>query len=139
MGRRVILENGEPAESAKKPRRDAGQKGPFVTVVLLANRGEWAHASTVRLAFEDGKVLDRELPADAKWVRLRITYGSALAWAAVDPERHNAWEWDRANDSKVLGSGRGAAAHRSRLAAAKYAGWTAYVSGLLTQLLWALA
>src|SRR5262249_9527770 len=72
------------------------------------------------------------------WVRLRITYGSALAWAAVDPERRNAWEWDRANDSKVLGSGRGAAANRSRLAAVKYAGWTAYVSGLLTQLLRAL-
>jgi hypothetical protein len=102
-GRRVTLEKGEPADAAKKrpQRRDAEENEPFVTVVLLANRGGWAHASSVRLAFEDGKVLDRELPADAKWVRLRITYGSALAWVAVDPERRNAWEWDRANDSKA--------------------------------------
>ena len=140
-GGRVTLEKGEPAGPAKKSgsRRDDDQKRPFATDVLFGNRGDWAHGATARLAFEDGRVLERDLPADAKWVRLRITYVSALAWAAVDPDRRNAWDWDRANDSKVLRSGRGAAATKSRLAAVKYAGWTAYLSGLLTQLLWALA
>jgi hypothetical protein len=140
-GGRVTLDRGQPVGAGNKSgaRRDADKDRPFSTVVLFGNRGDWAHASTARLAFEDGRILDRDLPADAKWVRLRITYKSPLAWATVDPERRNAWEWDRANDSKVIGRGRGPAATKSRLAAVKYAGWTAYLSGLLTQLLWALA
>jgi hypothetical protein len=140
-GKRVTLEKREPAGGRlKRAGRKAGaDKAEYVTVVLFGNVGEWAHASSARLAFEDGTLLDRDLPADAKWVKLTIRSRSRLAWAAVDPERRNAWEWDRSNDSKVIGRGRGPAATRGSLAAIKYFGWTTYLSGLLTQLLWAIA
>lgn len=72
-------------------------------------------------------------------MRLRTTYKSKLAWSAADPDRENAWDWNRANDSRVLGTGSGAADTRGRAAAVKYFGWTSYLVGLFTQLLWALA
>ena len=43
----------------------------------------------------------------AKWVRYRIRYKSKLAYAVVDPDRLNAWDWNRLNDSKVLALGQG--------------------------------
>ena len=65
--------------------------------------------------------------------------GSRLAYAVVDPERANTWDWNRLNDSKVLGTGRGAAATLGHRAVAKYTGWAAALSAVWTQLLWALA
>ena len=141
-GARVTLDNGQPDGQARKKsagRGDSQEKTSFATVVLFGNEGEWAHGAAARLVFEDGAVVDRDLPAGAKWVRLRVRYKSPLAWAAVDPERRNAWEWDRLNDSKVIGTGRGAARTGGTTAAVKYSGWAAYVAALLTQLLWALA
>jgi hypothetical protein len=132
-GRRMTLERERPRG------KGSDEKGSFVTVVRFGNLGEWAHGTQARLVFRDGTVLDRELPAEAKWVRFTIRSRSRLAWAAVDPARRNPWEWDRFNDSKVIGRGRGAAATQGQLAAVKYFGWTAYLAGLLTQLLWALA
>ena len=78
-------------------------------------------------------------PAAASWVRYRIRYSSRLAWAAVDPDRKNVWDWNHQNDSKVLRSGKGAAENLSRRAAVKYNGWAAYLVGLWTQLVWVLA
>ncbi len=104
---------------ASRTRRDARcfrrkrRSGPpeakktFESVVVFGNRGEWPHGALARLVFEDGTVVERALPAEARWVRLRIRYKSKLAWAAADPERVNAWEWDRSNDSIVLGRGKG--------------------------------
>jgi hypothetical protein len=83
--------------------------------------------------------VDRGLPAEARWVRLSTTYRSKLAWAAVDPDRENPWEWNRLNDSIVLGSGKGAADTRGRAAAVKTFGWVSYLVGVFTQILWALA
>jgi hypothetical protein len=121
--------------------RDKGAKLPeaFDTVVVFGNIGEWPHEAKARLVFEDGTIVDRLLPAEARWVRLRTTYRSRLAWAAVDPDRENIWDRNRLNDSAVLGTGRGAADTRGRAASVKYFGWASYLVGLFTQLLWALA
>ncbi len=72
-------------------------------------------------------------------MRYRVRYKSRLAWAAVDPERRNPWDWNRLNDSKVLGTGKGAADTLGGRAAAKYTAFTAFFVGVWTQLLWALA
>ena len=42
------------------------------------------------------------LPGAASWVRYRIRYKSKLAYAVVDPDRKNVWDWNHLNDSKVL-------------------------------------
>ena len=132
-GHRVTVDpDDEKSTPAKTPER-------YDTIVLFGNKGEWTHGAEARLVFEDGTVVDRVLPAEARWVRLKTTYTSKLAWAAVDPERKNAWDWDRSNDSRVLGTGKGAADTRGRAAAVKYFGWTTYIVGLFTQLLWAAA
>jgi hypothetical protein len=92
------------------------------------------------MVFDDGTVVERNLPADARWVRFRIRYKSRLAHVVVDPSRANLWEWNRLNDSKVLRSGdKGAARTLGQRAFVKYTGWTAYLAALWSQLLWALA
>ncbi|HXM80185.1 MAG TPA: hypothetical protein VOA00_13200, partial [Thermoanaerobaculia bacterium] len=111
----------------------------YETIVLFANTGEWPHEAAARLTFEDGVTIDRRLPAEARWVRLRIASSSPLAWAAADPDRRNPWDANRLNDSRVLGVGRGAAETRGRAAAAKYSGWAAALAGLLGEFLWFLA
>jgi len=135
---RVFFKDGRPAKPPKKA-DPAKQKTIYESVVLFVNLGEWPHGARARLAFEDGKTLDWMLPGSARWVRLRIRYTSRLAWAATDPDRENAWEWKRENDSIVLGGGKGAAATRGSAAAAKYFGWAANGTALLQQLLWALS
>jgi hypothetical protein len=138
---RVTYEKGRPVrpreEKEKKNRSD--EKKVYESVVLFGNRGEWAHEVKSRLVFEDGKVVDRVLPAEARWVRLRVRYASKLAWAAVDPDRTNAWEWNRGNDSIVLGRGKGAADTAGGRAVAKYFAKAAYFVGLFVQAAWALA
>ncbi len=131
-GRRVL-----PTKEKEDTRAD--EKKIYESVVVFGNRGEWAHEAKARLVFEDGKVLDRALPAEARWVRLRIRYSSRLAWAAADPDRVNAWEWNRLNDSRVLGQGKGAAATAGTRAATKYFAKAAYLIGLLLQAVWAAA
>ena len=123
-------------ETKKKPH---GEHETYVSTVLVGNLGEWAHGALARLVFEDGTVVDRRIPAEARWVRYRTTGKSRLAYAVVDPERANTWDWNRLNDSKVLGTGRGAAATLGHRAVAKYTGWAAALSAVWTQLLWALA
>lgn len=135
---RVTLEEGRavrPAASKEK----VVNKRLYATSVLFANPGEWRHGAKARLVFENGATLDRELSGDARWVRLRVPGGPSLAYAVVDPERRNAWDRNRLNDSKVVGSGTGAARTVSRRAAVKYFGWVSYLVGLWTQLLWAIA
>ena len=137
---RTTLENGEPVQSGRsKGRNAAKEKTAYDTTVLFGNRGEWEHGARARLVFEDGTVVDRTLPATARWVRYRMRFGSRLAWAAVDPDRRNAWEWNRLNDSKVLRTGRGEARTLSRRAGVKYFGWASFLVGLWTQLLWVIA
>jgi len=123
-------------ETKKKPH---GEHETYVSTVLVGNLGEWAHGALARLVFEDGTVVDRRIPAEARWVRYRTTGKSRLAYAVVDPERANTWDWNRLNDSKVLGTGRGAAATLGHRAVVKYTGWAAALSAVWTQLLWALA
>ncbi len=137
---RVTFENGKqvrPEKKEEKKRPDT--KKVYDSLILFGNLGEWPHKAQARLAFEDGTVLDRVLPAEARWVRLRVRYGSKLAWAAADPERKNTWEHNRLNDSKVLGHGKGAADTAGRGATAKSFGFASYLIGLLTQVLWLLA
>ena len=131
-GRRVLPTKENEASSVEK-------KKTYESVVVFGNRGEWPHEARARLVFEDGRVLDRALPADARWVRLRIRYSSKLAWAAADPDRVNAWDWNRLNDSRVLGQGKGPAATAGSRATAKYFAETAYLIGLLLQAVWAAA
>ncbi|HKD11155.1 MAG TPA: M1 family metallopeptidase [Thermoanaerobaculia bacterium] len=140
-GKRVTLEEGAPAGKAGAGEREkeAGKPGSFNSSVLFGNVGEWPHAAQARLVFEDGKVLDWTLPAAARWIRLRIRYRSRLAWAAVDPEGANVWEWKLENNSRVLGAGRGAADTAGARAVAKYSGWAAHFAAILQQLLWSLA
>jgi hypothetical protein len=121
------------------PRRRERRKQPYETVVLFGNTGAWRHDARARLAFEDGTVVDRELPRTARWVRLRVRYGSPLAWAAADPDRANVWDANHLNDSKVLRSGKGPAETLGGRAAVKYFGWASYLIGVWTQLLWVLA
>ena len=124
----------------RETKKEAGStSGLYDTVVLFGNLGEWSHAAKARLVFRDGAVVDRDLPAEARWVRLTTAYTSKLAWAAVDPDRDNAWDGNRENDSKVLGTGKGLADTGGRAAAVKTFGWVSYVVGLFTQILWALA
>ncbi len=132
-GRRVLPKKEKDDSSGERKRKT------YESVVVFGNRGEWPHEARARLVFEDGKVLDRALPADARWVRLRIRYSSKLAWAAADPDRANAWEWNRLNDSIVLGQGKGAAATAGTRAAAKYFAKAAYLIGLLLQAVWVAA
>jgi len=122
-----------------KEEKEPDEKQAYDSVVVFGNRGEWAHSAKARLVFTDGTVVDRVLPAEARWVRLRIRYKSKLAWAAVDPDRENPWEWSRLNDSHVLKSGDGAADTASRRAVAKYFSKAAYWIGLFLQSVWALA
>jgi hypothetical protein len=57
----------------------------------------------------------------------------------VDPDRTNVWDWNRGNDSVVLGRGKGAADTAGGRAAAKYFAKAAYFIGLFVQAAWALA
>jgi hypothetical protein len=137
---RVTLEEGRVA----LPTKDASDKDEdepriYVSRVLFGNTGDWLHGASAKLAFEDGTILERELPAAAKWVRYEIRYKSRLAWAVVDPERKNVWDWNHVNDSKVLRSGEGAAKRLSKRAPVKYAGFAAWIVGLWSQLAWLLA
>ena len=138
---RVTLDKGDvvrPKPKTPKPEKPEAKK-VYQSVVLVGNTGDWNHGAAVRLVFEDGRVVDRVTPDGAKWVRYRIRYGSKLAWAAVDPERRNLWDWNRVNDSKVLGTGKGAAATLGTRAAGKYTSLAAFFSAVWTQLLWVLA
>ena len=72
-------------------------------------------------------------------MRLRIRYTSKLAWAAVDPDRSNTWDWNRLNDSIVLGGGKGAADTAGSRAAVKYFAKASYLIGLFLQAVWTLA
>ena len=139
-GGRVTYEKGRQV-LPKKEEKDKNPDQPkvFESTVVFGNRGEWPHAAQARLVFEDGTVLDRALPAEARWVRLRIRYKSKLAWAAVDPDRVNSWDINRLNDSIVIGHGKGAADTAGGRAVAKYFARTAYLVGLLLQAVWALA
>jgi len=136
---RVFLKEGQPAKPAKEKSDPARQNTIYESVVLFGNLGEWSHAARARLVFEDGRTLDWMLPGAARWVRLKVRYSSRLAWAATDPDRENAWEWKRVNDSVVVGRGKGAAATLGSRAAGKYFGWAANFSALLQQVLWALS
>ncbi len=138
---RVTLDDGRIVLPAKDKQAPAKTRAPTIYAirVLFGNTGDWEHGAHVRIAFEDGTILERDLPAAAKWVRYEIRYKSKLAWAVVDPDRRNAWDWNRLNDSKVLASGRGAAAVLSPHAPAKYTGLAAFLLGIWDQLAWALA
>ena len=84
-------------------------------------------------------LVERRIPDSARWVRYRVTWKSRLAHAVVDPDRANPWDWNRLNDSQVLGTGKGPADTLGGRAAMKYGGWAAALSAVWTQLLWALA
>ena len=143
-GKRVTLRDGKPVkDDGKTGGKDAAadkskkkDEKRYSTVVLFGNTGDWPHAAAARLVFEDGTTMDRTLPASARWVRLRISSRVPLAWAAVDPDRVNTWDINRLNDSKVLGTGKGAADTRGGAAVAKYMGWTAAAIALYTELVW---
>jgi hypothetical protein len=143
-GKTVTLDDGAIVEPGKKkkdePKKDKDKdKKLYTTVVLFGNTGEWEHGAKARMVFEDGTAIDRDLPGAARWVRYRISYKSRLAHAVVDPDRANVWDWNHLNDSKVLASGKGAAETLGDRAMVKYSAWTAYLAGLWTQILWALA
>ena len=135
---RVTLEDGRVA----LPTKDTTKKeepAVYSSRVLFGNTGDWLHGAHARIAFEDGTILERELPAAAKWVRYDIRYKSRLAWAVVDPERRNAWDWNHVNDAKVLSSGKGEAKVLSKRAPIKYTGMAAWALGLWSQLVWMFA
>ncbi len=138
---RVTLEDGKVALPVKEKAPAGAGKAPkvYASRVLFGNTGDWPHGAHARIAFEDGTILDREIPAAAKWVRYDIRYKSKLAWAVVDPDRRNAWDWNHLNDSKVLRSGKGAARVISKRAPVKYTGWSAWLLATWNQLAWALA
>jgi len=140
-GGRVTYEKGRQIKPREeKERKDSpGERRMFSSEVLFGNRGDWLHGARARLVFEDGRVLDRVLPEDAQWVRLRIRYTSKLAWAAVDPDRSNTWDWNRLNDSIVLGRGKGAADTAGSRSAVKYFAKASYLIGLFLQAFWTLA
>jgi len=140
-GGRVTYEKGRQIKPREeKERKDSpGERRMFSSEVLFGNRGDWLHGARARLVFEDGRVLDRVLPEDAQWVRLRIRYTSKLAWAAVDPDRSNTWDWNRLNDSIVLGRGEGAADTAGSRSAVKYFAKASYLIGLFLQAFWTLA
>jgi hypothetical protein len=137
---RVTLEEGRialPEKEASKEKRVRPKV--YASRVLFGNTGDWPHGASAKIAFEDGTILEKQLPASAKWVRYDIRYKSRLAWAVVDPERKNVWDWNRVNDSRVLRSGDGAARVLSKRATAKYTGFAAWLLGLWSQFAWALA
>ncbi|MGH9364327.1 MAG: hypothetical protein ACRD1B_03555, partial [Thermoanaerobaculia bacterium] len=142
---RTTYEDGRRVKPDADKSKDRSKDGPYDTLVLFGNLGEWPHEAKARLVFEDGAVVDRTLPAEARWVRLTTTYRSKLAWAAVDPDRENAWDLNRSNDSivlgtiKVKGKGKPGADTGGRAAAVKTFGWVSYLVGLFTQLAWAVA
>ncbi len=136
---RVTLEDGRVVLPAKDPTKKESEPKVYSSRVLFGNTGDWLHGAHARLAFEDGTILERELPAAAKWVRYEIRYKSRLAWAVVDPERKNVWDWNHLNDSKVLSSGKGEAKVLSKRAPVKYTGFAAWLLGLWSQLAWVLA
>jgi hypothetical protein len=136
---RVTLEDGRVALPAKDTTKKESEPEVYSSRVLFGNTGDWLHGAHARLAFEDGAILERELPAAAKWVRYEIRYKSRLAWAVVDPERKNVWDWNHLNDSKVLSSGKNEAKVLSKRAPLKYTGFAAWLLGLWNQLAWMLA
>ena len=137
---RVTLEKGKVAKAGKSDAAgSADEPKIYGSRVLFGNTGGWAHGAEARIAFEDGTILERTLPDSARWVRYDIRYKSPLAWAVVDPERRNAWDWNRVNDSKVLHPSEGPARVLSKRAPAKYTGMAAWVLGLWSQLVWAFA
>jgi len=140
-GKNVTYDDGVVVDAGKKkdtPKKD-DEKKIYSTVVLFGNTGQWPHGAKARMVFEDGTTVDRELPGSASWVRYRILYKSRLAHAVVDPNRMNVWDWNHLNDSKVLSTGKGATKTLGTRAMAKYSAWTAFLGGLWTQVLWALA
>jgi len=139
MGGRVTLDDCREVAPSKAKESTPEKPRSYVSTVLVGNLGEWPHGALARLVFEDGEVVDRRIPAGTKWVRYRATWKSRLAYAVVDPERANPWDWNRLNDSKVLGTGKGAADTLGGRAAVKYGGWAAFLSAMWTQVLWALA
>ncbi len=141
VGGRVTLEDGRvvsPGKGADEERKGDARK-TYLSTVLFGNLGEWQHGAKARMVFEDGTAVERILPGNARWVRYRVSYGSRLAHAVVDPERRNVWDWNHLNDSKVLGTGKGEARSLGKRAGVKYFGWVSYLVGLWTQLAWALA
>jgi hypothetical protein len=139
-GGRVTLDEGAEVAPGKTGGHGREEKTrTYASTVLVGNLGGWPHGALTRLVFEDGTVVDRRIPDNAKWVRYRTTGKSRLAYAVVDPDRANPWDWDRLNDSKVLGTGSGAADTIGGRAAVKYGGWASFLSALWSQLLWALA
>lgn len=134
-GRKETLDDGEAVggHGAKKPKKTYG------TVVVFGNTGDWDHDVKARMVFTDGTKIERTLPAGARWVKFRIRYASKLAYAVVDPDRDNVWDWNRLNDSKVLDTGKGAAATLGHRAYAKYSAWVSYLGALWSQVLWGLA
>jgi len=131
-GARVTLEAKKDFDTSGK------EKDRWGSIVLFGNLGDWPHAARARLVFEDGTVVDRELPGSARWVRLRVFSKSPLAWAAADPERRNAWDANRLNDSRVLRGGKGLADTRSAAAPLKYLGWAAGLTALFTEIVGAI-
>jgi hypothetical protein len=137
----VVEAGGKRTTYDERGRRDsvkAEKPGGWQSIVVFGNTGDWPRGALARLAFEDGAVIERNLPA-AAWVRLRISSKSALAWAVVDPERRNAWDANRLNDSKVVGTGKGAANTHGAAARSKYLGWTAGIAAMISQALWIFA
>ena len=133
----VVPAGAKKAEHAKSADKD--KKSAYGTLVLFGNTGDWRHGATAKMVFTDGTVVERQLPAQARWVRFRIRYGAKLAYAVVDPDRKNAWDWNYVNDSKVLRSGKGAARTLGQRANVKYTGWVAYLCALWSQIAWAMA
>jgi hypothetical protein len=142
-GKKTTYDDGAvvpPGEKKAKHSKSHDEKKIYGTVVLFGNTGSWAHGAKAKMVFLDGTVVERALPADARWARLRIRYKSRLAYAVVDPDHANVWDWNHLNDSKVLRSGgKGEARTLGRRAYVKYSGWVAYLAGLWSQILWALA
>ena len=139
-GGRVTYEEGRVVGSKKdKEPRDSGGKATYRSTVLFGNLGDWQHGAKARMVFEDGTVVERVLPGDARWVRYGLRFRSPLAHAVVDPERRNVWDQNHLNDSKVLGNGAGPARTLGKRAGVKYFGFVSYLVGLWTQLAWALA
>jgi Peptidase family M1 domain len=134
-GTKEAFEDGEPvAGHGGNP-----SKKLYGTLVLFGNTGDWDHDVKARMVFSDGTSIDRTLPAGARWVKFRIRYASKLAYAVVDPDRENLWDWNRLNDSKVLATGKGAAATLGHRAFVKYSAWVSYLGALWSQVLWGLA
>ena len=142
-GKKTTYDDGEvvPAGAKEAKHGDSRRDEPkvYATVVLFGNTADWAHGAKARLVFTDGTTVERTFPPEARWVRERVLYKSRLAYAVVDPDRENLWDWNRLNDSKVLNTGEGAARTLGQRAYVKYSAWTGYLAALWSQLMWALA